>query len=181
MPEVQVLLLYAKALKSAIHKAPKTSAPFSSLTSLSRIWNFLCETGKAVVILTLRMPPEDAAEQLKKVYNEVVEDRLPNFASHIPLLPETEDLSCTVRRLVGCTRRYLLNELMTNSNPEVFGDSHVQFVSKIRRKSTFFHPSFPRQKIRPVSGEFSTFGVAKKVAYQTTYVNFTFCPLAITF
>jgi hypothetical protein len=40
--------------------------------------------------------------------------------------------------------------------------SHVHIVSKICRKSIFFHPSFPRQKIRQVSVEISTFGLAKK-------------------
>jgi hypothetical protein len=39
--------------------------------------------------------------------------------------------------------------------------SDVQFVSKICRKTIFFHPSLFRQKIRQVSGEFSTFGLAK--------------------
>jgi hypothetical protein len=42
-----------------------------------------------------------------------------------------------------------------------FGYSDVQFVSKICRKSIFFHPSLFRQKIRQVSGEFSTFGIVK--------------------
>jgi hypothetical protein len=34
--------------------------------------------------------------------------------------------------------------------------SDVHIVSKICRKSIFFHPSFPRQKIRQVSVEIST-------------------------